>query len=163
MRNSTRSSLTAPAFQYCGKRASGDVVLRDPFDEAERPGADRMGGDLLLREAEDFGREHGPRPVGEQGEQRRVGLREAQADGERIEHVHADDGFQLAFAVAVGGAAVAFEVGPHRLGVEACAVMEQDAVAQVQGQRELIVRPLPGGGQFGDDAELRVDVEELIA
>src|SRR3546814_13182405 len=57
----------------------------------------------------------------------------------------------------------AFDVGLHRLGVERRAVMEDDALAQVHGQRLAVVRPRPGGGELRDQLQLRRDVDQLVA
>ena len=81
----------------------------------------------------------------------------------RIDDFHGSDRLQLALAQALGRAAVAFQVGLHRIGIQHLPVVELYTVAQRHGQREIVRRPVPRRGELRHEVVLRVDVDQLVA
>ena len=140
-----------------------DAVLRDALDELERAGAHRVGGELLACRLGRLGRHHHPRAVGEHREQRRERRREVDAHGRGVDHVDARHHRELAAAVRALHVLVALEVVLDRGGVELLAVVEGDAAAELELERLVIGRPLMGRGELGNDVQLLVEVEELVA
>ncbi len=49
------------------------------------------------------------------------------------------------------------------LGVQLLAVMEDDALAELEGQVKIVRRPAPLGRQLGNQLQILVDVDELVA
>ena len=143
-----------------GKTIHHDAVLRDALGQRERAGAGQM---LRHIAAERLRRDDHAGAIRQHGDQRRVGLRQMQAHGVGIDHLHRGDRLQLALAHALGRGAIALQVGLHRVGVERLAVVEFHAVAQRERQRQIVRRPFPGRGELRHEVVLRVEVDQLVA
>ena len=140
-----------------------DAVLRHALDELERARAHRVRGELVAFGLRRLGRDHHAGAVGQLREQRRERRRQVQPHGQRVDHVHAGHGRQLAAPVGAGQGLVALDVELDRGGVELLAVLEGHAGTQLEGHRLLVRAPLVAGGELRDDVELLVDVEQLVA
>jgi hypothetical protein len=128
-----------------------DPVALHPFGEAERPGAHGVGGvGLGARGVHD----HRVAPCHLEGK-RPVGCGEGDDDGGII---HGLDAFDPGKKRFLGVGAVlgprAVEREDHVLGGHRAAVMEGDALAQVEGVGQPVLRDVPAFGQPRDDGPI---------
>ena len=145
-----------------GEALQHDLILRHALGEAEGAGADGVQAELVASGLGRLGRDHDAGAVGELGEQLRGGGLQVQLDRQRIDDVDAIDRADLATAHAAFGVEVAHQLVFRRLGVEFLAVLEEDVGTQVDHQVGGVF-PLITSGELGDDVQLGVDVEQLVA
>jgi hypothetical protein len=62
-----------------------------------------------------------------------------------------------------GRCLVALDVELHRLGVERLAIVEEDAGAQLHGEREAVGTPRPFGRKLRHIGELGIELDQLVA
>ena len=134
-----------------------------PFDEPVRPGADRPLRHPVAELARGLGRDHHAGAVGKLRHQRRIGLGKLEPHRHRVDHHGGLDRLELGHAARIGRRLVALDVELHRLGIERLAVVEQDAGAQLHGEREAVGRPRPFGRKLRHIGELRVELDQLVA
>jgi hypothetical protein len=145
-----------------GEALDDDAILLHPLDEFERPGADRMIGEIgagLLRR----GRRHHHAAVGKRPHQRHERRLEVDPDRRVVQHVGALDGADLALPAGAREGQVALEIELHRLGVERRPVLEPHAFAQLEGDRPIVRRPGIAQRQLRHEIERRVGIEQLVA
>src|SRR5215469_8747995 len=58
---------------------------------------------------------------------------------------------------------MALDIKLDRRGVEGLFVLELDTCAELDDEPSIAVRPLPFGGQLGNDLQLGTDIDELVA
>ena len=146
-----------------GEAVERDVALGDAFGEFVGAGADGRGGEVLAEAFDGFGGDHHAGAVGEHGDEGGVGGGEFDADGGGGEDVNAGDGFEFAFADAVGRGAEAFEVPGDGVGGHFLAVLVEDVVTQGDGEGEAVGGPVPFGGELGSEGEVGFEVPEFVA
>ena len=140
-----------------------DALQRHAARELERPGADRIRRDPCAGGFECLGRHHHAGTIGEDGEQGRIGLREAQDQRLGIRRLDRRDRFELRLAPALAGAAIALEICLGGQRVEAFAVVEQHVAAQLEPQGQPVRRPRPAARELRHELDLLVDVDQLVA
>ena len=129
-----------------------DLGAIRPGDEAERAGADRGAGEALVAEfLHGGGRDGRQCRVREAGQGGAEGLGVADADGVRVDHVAAGIGAELGDGAFAGEFGIDDAViGEFRGGgVEWRAVVEADALAQLEGDAQAVLRHLPACGEAG--------------
>src|SRR5713101_3535095 len=146
-----------------GEALEDDLALGDAFDELEGTRAHRLRGELVAERLRRLRRDHHARPVGQRGEERHQRLREVEPHGEVVERVNALDLADLGLPEGARRVQMPLDVEAHGLGVHRLAVLELDAGAQLDDDREAVGRPLVAGGELRNDLEIRGDVEELVA
>jgi hypothetical protein len=72
-------------------------------------------------------------------------------------------GLELGHPARVGRRLVALDVELHRLGIERLAIVEEDAGAQLQGEREAFGRPRSFGRKLRHIGQLRIELDQLVA
>ena len=108
----------------------------------ERPDAHRVGGELLAELLELLGRHHHARAVGELRGQRRERRRELDLDRARVDDLDRADRRELGRAAGLLERAVAVERRLDGGGVELRAVVELDAVAELDRDGLAVTRDL---------------------
>ena len=117
-----------------------DVVALDPFDELERPGADRVGGVVVGALRRD---DHRVAPAHVEQEIA-GGMRQRHPDGRRIDHLDRGNGLeQRLLRVLRVGRPRPVERELDVLGIETRAVMEAGALDQVERVGQAVVRDVP--------------------
>ncbi len=101
--------------------------------------------------------------VGELGDQRRERVLELQSHGRGVGHLDLVHGGQLGLAERALHGHVPLEARLDRLRVHGLAVVELDALAQLDGDRLAVLGGLVRQRQLRHDVELVVDVEQLVA
>jgi len=76
---------------------------------------------------------------------------------------HIGDRFCLALASRVVGGSIAVQIGLYGLGVQCCAIVEDDTRPQLQGQSLAIFVPAPFAGELWSIVQLCIDVDKLVA
>ncbi len=80
-----------------------------------------------------------------------------------VDDLDVGDGAQLALAGRTRHGLMAIEAVFHRRRIHRLAVMELDALTQLDGERLVVVRPFVLGRQLRHDLEVGGNVEELVA
>jgi len=130
----------------------GDVAVRHPLDELERPGADEVVVELARRvRGERRGRPD--RDSDHRVEEVDPGPVVAEAQRVGVDDLHRHDRAEFVGRLGAGrlGRLDPLEVVLQRLGVEALAILEVDVVAEVEGPGAPLVLDVPAGGQEGLD------------
>ena len=157
-------SILGWPFQYAVVALDHDPVAGLPLHEDVGSGPHRVEAVLVAVLLQRGRADHAPRPVGEVGQQRAEGL--LHLDFQRVVVQGpgvGDEGLVEAGAQgALGGVGVPFDVEHHGLSVERRAVVEADALAQLEGPGEPVGRRLPRGGQLGDDVPLFREFHQVV-
>ena len=140
----------------------GDVVLGDAFDELVGAGADRLVREVLAGGLGGLGGDDHAGTVGQRREEGGGGGFEDHPHRERVNHLDAIEGGDFAAPGTARHGEVAFHAEFDGRGVEIGAVMEFHAGAQLEDEG-FAVGPCVGGGELGDDVQVGVDVDELVA
>ena len=146
-----------------GEPVEHDLFLRDALDEAERPGADRLGDELVAGFPHGLRADHHAGAVGQLRDQRRERRLEQQADRERIGDLDLVDLRQLGPTERALHRHVPVERELRRFGVERLAVVEFHAWPQLDGDGLAVFRGRVRERELRHDVEIGVDVEQLVA
>ncbi len=142
---------------------SHDAVLGDALDEFIGARADEMVRQFVALLGDRLRRDHHPGAVGQYAEERRIGLREDEPDGKRIDDLDRRHLLQLGLALGFGRGLVALDIGLDGGGVELGAVVKENARPQLHRQRQFVRRPRPLGGEKRCVGKVAVDVDQLVA
>ena len=146
-----------------GEALDHDAVLLHALDELIGTGADGLLAELVAGLLSGLGRDHHAGPVGQLGQQRRIGILQQQPDGRRIHHLDLVDGRDLGPAERALHGQMPLERKLHSLRVHRLAVMEFDARAKLDRDRLSVSGSVVRERELRDDVELAVRVEELVA
>ena len=146
-----------------GEAIEHDAILRYPLGEFVGAGAHRMLAELVARRLSRLGRNDHPGTVGQLRQQRGERLVEHQLYRVVVDDLDRFERADLALAVRARQGEVALETKLHRLGVQRLAIVKLDALTQLHRHGLVVVAEFPLRRQHRHDAELGVDIDELVA